>query len=114
MSTYYNKKSEEIPIGTEFKLNVHMDPVDDVHLGDYGIDFTCSFYAKEEVTLRKSQMIEIDEDNYVAPLDSTALGLGTVGFILDINIPDNHFADGLRREIVPIETKYKIVPTRKS
>jgi hypothetical protein len=34
MSTYYNKKSEEIPIGSEFKLNVHMDPVDGKHLGD--------------------------------------------------------------------------------
>lgn len=113
MSTYYNKKSEEIPIGTKFKLNVHMDPVDGVHLGDDEVDFTCSFYAKEEVTLTKAQMIEIDENNYVAPLDSAALGLGTVGFILEVDIPDADFNDGLRHEVVPIETKYKIVPKRK-
>jgi hypothetical protein len=79
MSTYYNKKSEEIPIGSEFKLNVHMDPVDGKHLGDDDVDFTCSFYAKEEVILEKSQMIEVDENNYVAPLNSEALGLGTIG-----------------------------------
>lgn len=114
MSTYYNKKSEEIPIGTEFKLNVHMDPVDGKHLGDDDVDFTCSFYAKEEVILKKSQMIEVDENNYVAPLNSEALGLGTIGFILEVDIPDDDFPDSLRHEVVPIETKYKIVPTRKS
>lgn len=43
MSTYYNKKSDEIPIGTEFKLNVHMDPVDGKHLGDDDVDYTCSY-----------------------------------------------------------------------
>lgn len=115
MATYSNKNTDNvIHLGTDFKMNIHMDPVtngDVVYNLETLEDFKCTFHIKNgnSVTLHKNDMVPIDEDNYVAPLDSNQLGVGVLCMTFEVNIPDDDFNDSLRHEVVPITTNIKIV-----
>lgn len=116
MATYRNKNDDTIIRGSEFKLNISMDAIDGYHMGTEGVDFSVTFKAGgKTVTLSKDEgMIFVDNDNYVAPLDSTELGKGALSIRYTTDIPDSDFdtagnADGKRREIIDIPTKIKIV-----
>lgn len=91
-------------LGTEFKINVHVEPIDGLHMSDY--DFTCRFciYANRNVDISKSEMIKVDDDNYIACIDSSKLGVGTIMMRIIAQIPDADFPDGLRTEIETIST----------
>lgn len=113
MSTYSNDNSNDtVYLGTDFKVNVHMDNIDGYSMDD--VDFTCVFYtnSKKKVVLLKDDMIPIRDGNYVsyvAPLESKDLGQGVLKIVYGADIPDNDFDDGLRHEVVPITTGIKIV-----
>lgn len=113
MSTYSNDNSNDtVYLGTDFKVNVHMDNIDGYSMDD--VDFTCVFYAKtgKRVVLPKDEMVPIRDSNYVsyvAPLRSKDLGIGVLKIVYEADIPDNDFDDGLRHEVVPITTGIKIV-----
>ena len=91
-------------LGTEFKINVHVEPIDGLHMSDY--DFTCRFYiyTTRNVEISKSEMIRVDDDNYIACIDSNKLGVGTIMMRIIAQIPDADFPDGLRTEIETIST----------
>lgn len=107
MSSYnYTEINEEniIYYPSDFKLNVAMPVIDGYHMGD--VDFTCSFYVsstyisnEKVVTLDKSQMIQVDEDNYVAPLSSENIGRGNLMVKYVALIPDADFDSGYRKDI---------------
>lgn len=108
MATYRNKDNDTIVKGSEFKLNISMDVIDEYHMED--VDFLCTFKAGgKAVTVLKSSMIKVDADNYLAPLDSADLGKGALTIRYETDIPDEAFADGFRHEIIDISTKIKIV-----
>lgn len=95
-------------IGTELKINVHVEPIDGFHMSDY--DFTCRFYiyTNRYVELKKSEMIRVDDDNYIACIDSSKLGAGLVMMRITALIPDDDFPDGLRTEVETVDTKVTI------
>lgn len=99
-------------LGTEFKINVHVEPIDGLHMSDY--DFTCVFYiyGKGNVSLNKSDMIRVDEDNYIACIDSGKLGVGVIMMRITAQIPDADFPNFLRTEVQTISTD--IIVTNKS
>lgn len=71
MATYRNKQDDTIIRGSEFKLNISMDVIDEQHMED--VEFFCTFKAGGKgVNIQKSSMIKVDADNYLAPLDSIA------------------------------------------
>ena len=112
MATYSNNtKDEAIYYGSEFKLNVHMDPIGDNTLGS--CDFTCTFSTgNDNVVLAKSYMLPVSgsSNDYTAPLNSIALGKGTLTVTFSIDIPDSDFSgDNHRTEVVVIPTKLKIM-----
>ena len=108
MAMYRNKNDDTIIRGSEFKVNINMDAIDDYHMED--VDFFCTFKAGGKgVNVQKSGMVKVDADNYLAPLDSTDLGKGALTIRYETDIPDEAFADGLRHEIIAIPTKIKIV-----
>ncbi len=108
MATYRNKNDDTIIRGSEFKLNISMDVIDEQHMED--VEFFCTFKAGGKgVNVQKSSMIKVDADNYLAPLDSTNLGKGVLTIKYETDIPDEAFADGYRHEIIDIPTKIKIV-----
>ncbi len=110
MAIFSNKNNDNIiPLGSKFKLNINMDQIDGFSMED--INFFCTFKSNSEnsVTLQKSSMKQIDENNYVAPLNSLELGKGTITIIYEADIPDNDFDDSFRHEVVVIKTDLRIV-----
>ena len=94
-------------LGTIYKLCIHIDglpgTMDDVA-------FTCRFWTfKESVTLPKEEMIRLDADNYIAVIDSTLLGRGTIKVQTTVQIPDTDIEGGFRTEIYTEDTGIKIV-----
>ena len=102
-------KTTECVIGTQLKLNIHIDPLGPLHMSDY--DFECKFFVfqKRAITIAKSEMVQIDQDNYVAIIDTAVLGIGNLHMTLTAQIPDADFEGVLRKEIVCVPTNIDIV-----
>jgi hypothetical protein len=101
---------EQVGIGTELKINVHIDPMGDLHMSDY--NFTARFYTRalKPVVVNKEDMIEVDSDNYIALVDTKTMTAGVIMMVVTCDIPDSDFADGLRYEVsAPINTGIQIV-----
>ena len=99
-------------LGTELKINVHVDPIDGLHMSDY--DFECAFfvYTNKKVVITKKEMKKVDDDNYIALIDKVKglqLGRGTINMEITAHIPDGDFDDGLRTEKTTICTGVTIV-----
>ena len=102
-------KTTECVIGTQLKLNIHIDPLGLLHMSDY--DFECKFFVfqKRAITIAKSEMVQIDQDNYIAIIDTAALGIGNLHMTLTAQIPDADFEGVSRKEIVCVPTNIDIV-----
>lgn len=88
-------------LGTEFKFNVHIEPIDGLHMSEY--DFECAFYVytNRKVVLTKKEMIQVDDDNYIAVInnaDANRIGKGHINMEVTAHIPDSDFMDELRTE----------------
>lgn len=96
--------------GTEVKINISVEPMGDIHMENY--DFECIFYPyvsgrenmKKGMRFTKSQMSQVDADNYMAVVDTTSLGPCDIMCRLTAWIPDGDCEDGLRTEIVTFPT----------
>lgn len=100
---------EVIHLGSQFVLKVHMDPLEDgTKLSE--IDFTCEFSATNKQTLTKENLYKVDEDNYLAPLDSAVLGEGNLVLRLTAEIPCEYFAYNIRKDISIVNTNILITP----
>lgn len=100
-----------IVLGTELKINVHVEPIDGLHMSDY--DFECAFYIyrNKRVVIKKSEMKQVDEDNYIAMIDSekaAILGRGRLNMEITAYIPDGDFADNRRTEKADVCTELVI------
>lgn len=94
-------------LGTELKINVHVEPIDGLHMSDY--DFECLFYVNtnKHVVVSKADMKEVDIDNYLALITSdltNKIGRGAIKMKITAYIPDADFPDGLRTEIAEVCT----------
>jgi hypothetical protein len=88
-------------LGTEFKFNVHIETIDGLHMSEY--DFECAFYVytNRKVVLTKKEMIQVDDDNYIAVInnaDANRIGKGHINMEVTAHIPDSDFMDELRTE----------------
>lgn len=104
------KNNRDVSIsGTEIKINIHIDPLGSLHMADY--DFECKFYVfpKKSVIILKKDMVKVDEDNYLAIVDTTGLGIGPLHLTLTAQIPDKDFDNTLRREVACIDTGIDII-----
>lgn len=95
-------------VGTVVKLNINVEPIDGQHLKD--MKFSCAFYVSpsKKIILDKSEMIEYDEDNYIAIVDSSLIGAGEIKCRLEASISDPDCPDGWRKEIVTFSTRIKL------
>ena len=85
----------------EFKLNIHLDPIDGLHMSGY--DFECALYVytNRKVVIPKSRMKKVDDDNYlvmVEKVDAVKIGKERIKAEITAYIPDSDFNDGLRTE----------------
>ena len=99
-----SKQNKNIISGSQVKLNIHIDPLGDLHMEDYG--FECKFYIfpKRFIIINKSEMVKIDADNYVVLVDTTDLGVGQLHMSLTANLPDSDFTEVVRKEIACVDT----------
>lgn len=99
-------------IGTELKINVSVEPMNGVHLAE--CDFECEFYRRGNkgngVVVTKDEMIKVDDDNYIARINSAEVGVGSVMMSITVHVPDPDFDDGLRTEIDNVWTGVTIKP----
>lgn len=92
-------------LGTEFKINVHVEPVDGSTMDDF--DFECMLYVRgnKGVTFKKGDeaVKREDENNYIICVnsqDAVKIGRGNVKMKFVAHIPDSDFLDLRRTEIV--------------
>ena len=99
----------QVYLGSEIKLNIGIEPIGQYHMEDY--DFECEFYcySNRRVILGKDSMIGQDKDNYLAILDSKSLGTGVLKCKITAYIPDGDCEDGLRTEILVMDTGLQII-----
>lgn len=53
-------------------------------------------------------MIKVDEDNYLALVDTATIGIGNLHITLTAYIPDNDLNGGIRKEVVCVPTNINI------
>ena len=80
-------------IGTQFKINVYLEPVGGHHLSE--LDFVCTFFTtpNKSITIKKEQMIKSDDDNYIAIVDSSNLSVGTIKMTIEVYVIDELFGE---------------------
>lgn len=101
--------TDVVYFGSEIKLNVNLNPIGDFTMDDY--KFECEFYCytSRKVTITKAEMLRQDENNYLAVLDSKNLGSGSLKCKITANIPDTDCEDGLRTEVLVVNTGLQII-----
>lgn len=97
----------------EYKLNIHVEPLDGLHMSDY--NFACQIYClpKKFVEVKKGdiEFIKVDEDNYLLLLTDRiirTIGKGRIMIKFIAEIPDSDFPDKHRTEVVELETDIEI------
>lgn len=96
-------------LGTELKLNIHIEPIGDLTMKDYdfNVDVFCS--SRQVVNIKKEEAIYVDDTNYIILIDTNDIGIGNVKCKITAYIPDQDFEDGFRTEICGIKTDIEIV-----
>lgn len=102
-------KNESPFIGTELKLNIHIEPIGETTMDDY--DFEVEMYCspKQPIVVQKSEAIRVDSDNYVVLVDTNGVGVGNLKCKVTAQVPDGDFPDLLRTEVVCIDTGINII-----
>lgn len=96
-------------LGTELKLNLSIDPIGSAHMSTY--DFIVDVFCNpiKSIKIEKSKANKVDDDNYILCIDSNAIGKGKVKVKVTAHIPDEDFEDGLRTEVVVVDTGISII-----
>ena len=92
-------------VGTTLKIAVSAD-LGEYHMDD--VDFSCCFYSqyiRNKVVINKGdeKMIKIDEDTYVAVIDTRLIGAGQYYMKFTAFLPDIDLESGLREEVVTVK-----------
>ena len=69
-------------IGTDLKINVQLEPFGDLHMSDY--DFSAKFYTRaiKPVVVHKSDMLRVDNDNYIARVYTSSMTPGLLMMVV--------------------------------
>ena len=100
-------------LGTELKLRVHVDPINDCQLQDY--DFEIEVYTNTvSVKYTKNDIQHIilpdeNRDTCIILLNTLDIGVGRVKVKITANIPDEDFIDGFRTEIAVEDTDIIVI-----
>lgn len=106
-------KNIDVIIGTEIKLNLHIDPIGDTHMTDYQWSATIYTNSVESgITMQRddclNDVVLTGKDNYIIPIDTSNLEPGIIKIKVIAYIPDEDFEDKLRTEIQIVTTNVKL------
>ena len=101
-----------VELGTELKLNIHIDPIDGITIDNY--DYTTEVYCtpRKNIIVPKSETIRVDDENYIVRVDTNLIGVGKIVCRVEAEIPDGDFDDGYRTEVAAITTNINVVKTK--
>lgn len=102
-------KNESPFIGTELKLNIHIEPIGDTTMDDYDFEVEVYCSPKRPIIIPKANAIRVDSDNYVVLVDTNIVGAGDLKCKVTAQVPDGDFSDQLRTEVVCIDTGINII-----
>lgn len=102
-------KNDNPFIGTELKLNIHIEPIGDTTMDDYNFEVEVYCSPKRSIIIPKTDTVRIDSDNYVVLVDTNIVGAGNLKCKVTAQIPDEDFPDMFRTEVVGIDTGINIV-----
>ena len=97
-----------IKLEKDQKLNIHLKEIDGFSMEDYNFDVEVFVFENKRKKYTKSEMKRVDKDNYLLPMtyeDALPLGKGRLNFLINAEIPDADFPDGIRHEPVLICTE---------
>ena len=103
--------AQEIFLGTKFKLNIEITPIDGVTLDDYDFEIDVWASSKKVAHYTKMDTIKVDSNNRMIRVDTEELGAGDLKYKIRAIIPDGDFPDGVRPEVYMQDTGLKIVKT---
>ena len=94
-----------VTLGSDFKVEFTADLPDGLLLKD--IDFNGKIFntdsPAEDITFDKAACIMIGEGgSYAVLVNSETLGIGGVGLVLNVFIPDTDYQSGTRKEVIRI------------
>lgn len=96
---------ETVYIGTEIKLNINIQPIRDITMDNYDFNLEVSSpYSANPVIVEKKDMVRVDENNYIAIIDTSLLGKGEIKSVLTAYVPDSDMPDGKRTEVISQQT----------
>lgn len=92
--------------GTQFKLNIHMEPIGSYHLSNLEWEAKVLTYGLDGVAQRflKSSASKVNDDNYTIIVDTTIGGAGAYWLTLSVDVPDTTAQGGKRIEKVTVFT----------
>lgn len=90
-------------IGTILPICVDANVGQGLHMQD--VNFECKFYTetyKKGIVVNKSEMFFVNEDEYIALVDSSKIGVGQYWLKFTAYVPDPRLDSGVRPEVVDI------------
>lgn len=91
--------------GTEMKFALSLELPGGLTMDDVEFEARFYIYSNRTVTITKSGMSRLDEGTYIVTLDTSLIGGGgRVKCQVRVEIPDANMADGVRTEIIGLET----------
>ena len=93
-------------LGTVLKIAITAELGNNLHLSD--VDFECIIHVEDRLSnkqsFNKDDMLYVDEDTYIAVVDTRVVGTGKYCCILNVSIPDSDVDGGIRPEVVQFPT----------
>lgn len=102
----------EVYLGTEMKLSVSIDPVNNLTMDEY--DFECEFFChpNRRVKRTKLEMLRENSNSYIALLKTRELGTGSLHCTVSAFLPDTYGGpDWERTEVWSKELNIFIKPS---
>lgn len=76
---------------------------------DFEVEVYCS--VKKAIIIKKKEAIRVDGNNYIICFNTDDIGAGDLKLKITAHIPDSDFNDGLRTEVLGLDTGINIVKT---
>ena len=102
---------QNVYIGTELKLNINIEPIEGQTMDKYNFEVEAFCSPHKSITIKKGDnyCIRVDESNYIILVDTSKVGIGNLKCKVTAFIPDTHFDDFFRTEVVLLDTDIQIV-----
>lgn len=108
-----------IYVGTEIKLSIELEPVDEqmsIDNNNIELEEIEIFCCPKKILLIKKEderIKKLKDGNYLVVIDTASIGPGIIQCLVDVIIRDNDFADCKRKEILFTNTGIPVIDPKR-